>query len=177
MVMEESVSRYITIIVDDLIPTYLGSLKDDEDEFIIIIDKDMINGDKDRIANAILNKYKKTIYSVYIYNELGACWYLACKVKHDKDMLDEELKNAITEVQKNNTDRRFPILLCDCNGYLYGVKSIISMPTMDYDLAIKNPNHYKPFLIISGLSAEKTVEEIDDLKSLDSPDVEVYYDA
>ena len=177
MVMEESVSRYITIIVDDLIPTYLGSLKDDEDEFIIIIDKDMINGDKDRITNAILNKYKKTIYSVYTYNELGACWCLACKVKHDNDMLDEELKNIIMEVRKNNDDRHLPILLCDCNGYLHGVRSIISMPTMDYDPAIKNPNHYKPFLIISGLSAEKTIEEIDDLKSLDSPDVEVYYDA
>ena len=51
------------------------------------------------------------------------------------------------------------------------------MPTMDYDPGIKNPDNYKPYLIISGLSAEKTVEGIDDLKDINSSDVTVYYDA
>lgn len=176
MMSEEVVSKYVSVIVDNMIPAYLDSLKDDDDEFIIAIDKEMVNEDIDRVANAIIDKYGKTIYSVHLYNSTELMFYLACKVKNTTDLIDEELANIIMEVRKNNDDRHLPILLCDCTGYLHGVRSIISMPTMDYDPGIKNPDHYKPYLIISGLSAENTVEGIDDLKDINSSDVIVYYD-
>ena len=174
MVSEESVSRYISIIVDYLIPTYLGSLKDGEDEFIIIIDKDMINGDKDRMANAILTKYKKTIYSVYTYDELEACWYLACKVKDTSDIFDEELKSAISKAQCDN-DKALPVVICESTGYVTRVGCVLTMPLLDYDPALKE-GHDRNYLIIGAQSAEKTIESIDDLKSVDSPNVKVYYD-